>query len=200
MPPPPILAAIVIGLILLGAIFYLIARRSSPAPYHADPSAWLQPPAAPEPTLPPAATEAPDYRQQITEFNDNRETLQKSFFQVCSESGRPRGLSWKDCKFEEDIKFVIENHSLNLHTLVPVIISFEAIPGGPMEEMEAVSNLRVGSALFVHTGDQWATRGDVIYNLSPDEAFQHYHDNYTALDMVQFKAVPPSLQKNENEE
>ena len=52
-----------------------------------------------------------------------------------------------------------------------------------MEEMEAVSNLRVGSALFVHTGNDWATRGDVIYNLSPVEAFQRYDQNYTAFDM-----------------
>ncbi|MEL0095194.1 MAG: hypothetical protein VW875_05060 [Planctomycetaceae bacterium] len=177
----PIILTIVLGIILLAVVFYVIARASGKTPYHADPSAWLQPPAPIEPELPPAATIPPDYQKQVSEFQDTRSTLQDSYFKICSQSGRPRGLRWKSCDFDSEVLFVIENHSLNLHALVPVVISFEAIEGGPMEDMEAVGNLRVGSALFVHTGEHWGTRGDIIYNLSPDEAFQHFSQNYTAF-------------------
>jgi len=193
----PIILTVVVGSILLAIAFYIIARKSEATPYHADPSAWLQPPTPAEPELPPASTTPPDYRVQVTEFKQARKVLEKTFFKICSESGRPRGLRWKTCDFENTVLFVIEKHSLNLHALVPVVISFEAIEGGPMEEMEAVSNLRVGSALFVHTGKDWATRGDVIYNLSPVEAFQRYDQNYTAFDMDSLNTKSESTTKSE---
>jgi len=188
----PIILTIVLGVILLAVVFYVIARTNGNQPYHADPSAWVQPPAPVEPELPPAATTPPDYQRQVSEFHDARSTLQEAYFKICSESGRPRGLRWINCDFDAEVLFVIENHSLNLHALVPVVISFEAIEGGPMEDMEAVGNLRVGSALFVHTGENWATRGDVIYNLSPDEAFQHFRQNYTAFDQAKMTSSPRS--------
>ena len=193
----PIILTVVVGSILLAIAFYIIARKSEATPYHADPSAWLQPPTPAEPELPPASTTPPDYRVQVTEFKQARKVLEKTFFKICSESGRPRGLRWKTCDFENTVLFVIEKHSLNLHAMVPVVISFEAIEGGPMEEMEAVSNLRVGSALFVHTGKDWATRGDVIYNLSPVEAFQRYDQNYTAFDMDSLHAKSESTTESE---
>ncbi|MBA63044.1 MAG: hypothetical protein CMJ76_11820 [Planctomycetaceae bacterium] len=193
----PIILTLILGIILLVITFYIIANKSSGKTYPADPAAWLQPPAPAEPELPPAATTLPDYRQQLSEFEQTRELLEQSFFHVCSESGRPRGLRWKNCDFEDEILFVVENHSLNLHALVPVIISFEAIEGGPMEDMDAVGNLRVGSALFVHTGENWATRGDVIYNLSPSETYQHYHQNYTPFDPASLTVRPPSDADNE---
>jgi len=193
----PIILTVVVGSILLAIAFYIIARKSEATPYHADPSAWLQPPTPAEPELPPASTTPPDYRVQVTEFKQARKVLEKTFFKICSESGRPRGLRWKTCDFENTVLFVIEKHSLNLHAMVPVVISFEAIEGGPMEEMEAVSNLRVGSALFVHTGNDWATRGDVIYNLSPVEAFQRYDQNYTAFDMDSLNTKSESTTKSE---
>lgn len=193
----PIILTVVAGILFLTITFYIIARKNETMPYHADPSAWLQPPIAKEPDLPPASTTAPDYRVQVNEFEQSRKVLEETFFKVCSESGRPRGLRWKSCDFESTMLFVVENHSLNLHALVPVVISFEAIEGGPMEDMEAVSNLRVGSALFVHTGDNWATRGDVIYNLSPDEAFQRYAPNYTAFDVDSLNTKSESSTQSE---
>ena len=188
----PIILTVVAGILSLTIAFYIIARKNETTPYHADPSAWLQPPAPLEPELPPASITPPDYRVQVTEFDRSRKVLEATFFKICSESGRPRGLRWKTCDFESSKLFVVENNSLNLHALVPVVISFEAIEGGPMEDMEAVSNLRVGSALFVHTGDNWATRGDVIYNLSPDEAFQRYAQNYTSFDVDSLNAKSES--------
>lgn len=188
----PIIVILVSGFILLAVSFYIISKTRQPNIYTPDPSAWLQPPAPVEPELPPAATVTPDYQAQLTEFEQARKLLEASFFKTCSDSGRPRGLRWKNCDFEEDILFVVENHSLNLHALVPVIISFEAIEGGPMEDMEAVGNLRIGSALFVHTGDNWATRGDVIYNLHPQEAYQHYQANYTPFDLASLQAQVPA--------
>ncbi|MEK6248535.1 MAG: hypothetical protein N2C12_10180, partial [Planctomycetales bacterium] len=53
-------------------------------------------------------------------------------------------------------------------------ISFEAIEGGGMEEVEAVSNLRAATAVFFMDGDRWDTRGRVIFNLEPAEAIERF--------------------------
>ena len=57
-----------------------------------------------------------------------------------------------------------------------VTISFEAIPGGPMEDVEAVSNLRAATAVFRLAGNRWQTEGRAVFNLNPTEAIAYYRD------------------------
>ena len=58
-----------------------------------------------------------------------------------------------------------------------VTISFEAVPGGGMEEVEAVGNLRAATAVFRVDKGHWATDGRAIFNLNPAEAVRYYQDN-----------------------
>jgi hypothetical protein len=61
-----------------------------------------------------------------------------------------------------------------LFALVGVIISFEAIEGGGMEDVEAVGNLRSATAVFVYRDGAWGTDGRAIFNLDPAESLERF--------------------------
>ena len=63
-----------------------------------------------------------------------------------------------------------------------VTIQFEATVGGDMEDVEAVGNLRAGTAVFLHDGEQWSTEGRTLYNLEPGEALSHFAGELEGLD------------------
>jgi hypothetical protein len=58
-----------------------------------------------------------------------------------------------------------------------VTIRFEAIPGGGMEEVEAVGNLRAATAVFNWDGRRWSTQGRAVFNLEPREVLERYRDS-----------------------
>jgi hypothetical protein len=61
-----------------------------------------------------------------------------------------------------------------LYALNGATISFEAIEGGGMEDVEAVGNLRSATAVFVYRDGEWTTDGRVIFNLEPAEAIERF--------------------------
>jgi hypothetical protein len=112
------------------------------------------------------------------EFHLRREQLEAKFLTRASESGKPRGLRWADCDFDNDVTYARDKRSGQLSAFVAVTISFEAIEGGGMEEVEAVSNLRAATAVFSFDEKrQWYTEGRAIFNLNPAEAIQYYQAN-----------------------
>ncbi len=76
------------------------------------------------------------------EFHLRREGLEAHFVQRAANSGKPRGLRWVDCDFDDDVTYARDRHSGRLSAFVATTISFEAVEGGGMEDVEAVSNLR----------------------------------------------------------
>ena len=107
-------------------------------------------------------------------FMEERESLEELFFQKASSSGKPRGLDWVRCDFEPEVMFACDRQNRQLRALVAVTIQFEATEGGDMEDVEAVGNLRAGTAVFLHDDSQWSTAGRTIYNLDPAEALKHF--------------------------
>lgn len=110
-------------------------------------------------------------RQQ---FHQRREWLEAEFLKLASHSGKPRGLTWSECDFEDQVAFAQERQSHQLRALVAVTIRFEATPGGGMEHVEAVSNLRAATAVFSYDGRRWQTDGRAVFNLNPTETIQHF--------------------------
>ena len=110
-------------------------------------------------------------------FHTQREHLEAKFFMLAAASGKPRGLGWSNIDFENDVTYARQRDSGELSSLVGVTISFEAIEGGGMEHVEAVSNLRAATAIFVFRQGKWATDGRTLFNLNPIEAVEFYHDN-----------------------
>jgi hypothetical protein len=109
------------------------------------------------------------------QFYGMREQLEAKFLDTASRSGRPRGLHWTDCEFENDVTFARDRQSGRLCAFVAVTIKFEAMLGGGMEEVEAVGNAKFATAVFYYdTKRLWLTDGRAIFNLNPTEAVRHF--------------------------
>ena len=115
------------------------------------------------------------------EFHTQREYLEAKFFELAAQSGKPRGLEWTNCDFQDDVAYARNRDNGDFVALVAVTIRFAAIEGGGMEEVEAVGNLRAATAVFQYVGNRWRTEGRAIFNLEPDEAIRHFH---SSLEMV----------------
>jgi hypothetical protein len=102
------------------------------------------------------------------------------FLAAANATGKPRGLRWIGAKLVGDPLFAVDRANGDLYALVPATISFEAIAGGGMEEVEAVGNLREASAVFVHRDGQWTTDGRAVFNLDPASALDHYRESLDA--------------------
>ena len=65
--------------------------------------------------------------------------------------------------------------------LAAVTIAFEAVAGGGMEDVEAVGNLRAGTAILTWNGREWTTAGQAVFNLDPREVLQRYRESLMPL-------------------
>lgn len=110
-------------------------------------------------------------------FASARERLEAEFLSAAAERGKPRGLRWVRCDLDGPPFFAIDRTSGDIFALVAVIIGFEAVAGGGMEDVEAVGNLRNGSAVFRWQRGRWTTDGWAIFNLAPPDAIAHYTQN-----------------------
>jgi len=120
------------------------------------------------------------------EFRLQREHLEARFFDRAACSGKPRGLRWTGCDFDNDVTYARDRRSGQLCAFVAVTISFEAIEGGLMEDVEAVGNLRAATGVFTASPNGWHTEGRAIFNLSPREAVVHFQDQ---LEPIEFETA-----------
>jgi hypothetical protein len=116
----------------------------------------------------------PDLNRARKLFHLRREWLEARFFTLAANSGKPRGLEWVDCEFDDDVSFARDRNTGQLRALVGVTIRFRAVEGGGMEDNPNVGNLRAASAVFHLDADEWGTDGRVVFNLSPVQAIAHY--------------------------
>lgn len=116
-------------------------------------------------------------------FRLQRERMEAKFLDAARATGKPRGLIWKDCDFEPGLTLARDKRTGQLIGLVPVTISFDAVPGGPMEGVEAVGNLRNATAVFEFSRGHWTTTGHAVFNLNPDEAIKHFHADFEAIEV-----------------
>jgi hypothetical protein len=116
-------------------------------------------------------------QRALQRFVRDRNALETAFFKAASATGKPRGLAWKECGFQPGVLLARDRANGQLVGLVGVTISFEAIEGGGMEDVEAVGNLRAATAVFNWNGKQWTTQGRAVFNLEPREVIQRYRDS-----------------------
>lgn len=117
----------------------------------------------------------------IQQFVRNREALEAEFFKAAAASGKPRGLKWTQCAFQQGVLLARDRANGELVALVAVTIGFEAIEGGGMEDVEAVSNLRAATAVFTQSGGKWTTQGRTVFNLEPRETLERFKDSLDPL-------------------
>jgi hypothetical protein len=107
------------------------------------------------------------------DFHRQREPLEAKFFELAAISGKPRGLRWVDIEFDDDVVYARDRKSRRLKALVAIEVQFEAVEGGGMEEVEAVSRIRAATSEFIHDGDRWTTQGKVYFNLAPSATVKY---------------------------
>jgi hypothetical protein len=107
------------------------------------------------------------------DFHRQREQLEAKFIDQAAASGKPRGLRWVDVDFDDDVLYVRDRRTRSLRALVAIEVRFEAVEGGGMEEVEAVSNVRAATGEFLHEGGRWRTEGRVYFNLAPEATVKY---------------------------
>ena len=109
------------------------------------------------------------------------ERLEQEFLRAAAASGKPRGLTWAQCNFHDEVLLAHDRATGDVYALRAVTIRFEAVAGGDMEEVEAVGNLRYATAVFVYRRRRWTTDGRAIFNLGPQETLEKYRESLVPL-------------------
>ncbi len=117
-------------------------------------------------------------QKAIELFKIKREHLEAKFFDLASCKGKPRGLKWVDCDWHADVTFASDRETGLFTAFVSVTLSFEAIEGGDMEDVEAVHDLKEASAIFHCQHGLWGTGGRALFNMTPTDAIERLHHQY----------------------
>ncbi len=120
-------------------------------------------------------------QRAIQAFRLQREMLEAKFFDVAATLGKPRGLRWIECDWEDNVTFARDRESGLLTAFVAVNIRFEAIEGGDMEDVPAVDTIRDAAAVFHYKNSRWGTGGKALFNLNPDEALVRLENQFEPL-------------------
>ena len=123
-----------------------------------------------------------DAQKAIILFHKRREMLEARFFEMARSLGKPRGLRWLDCDWFDEVTFARDRSSGLLTAFVGINIRFEAIEGGDMEDVAAVSTVRDAVAVFHFHQGSWGTGGKALFNMNPQGALEKL--------VAQFDPVP----------
>jgi hypothetical protein len=110
----------------------------------------------------------------LKQFRLQREQLEAHFFNRAGSLGKPRGLRWLECDWQSQVTFGRDVKTGILTAFVGVNIRFEALEGGDMEDVEAVSMVRDAAALFHYHRGRWGTGGRALFNMNPSDALVHF--------------------------
>jgi len=114
-------------------------------------------------------------------FKLRRELLEAKFLDLAMARGIPRGLNWTACDWKPEVSFARDLEAGLLTAFVRVQIHFEAVPGGEMEDVEAVGHFREASAVFHYQNGIWGTGGKALFNMAPAEAVVRLTGQYEPI-------------------
>jgi hypothetical protein len=106
----------------------------------------------------------------LKQFRLQREQLEARFFHQAGSLGKPRGLRWLECDWQNNVTFGRDVQTGMLTAFVGVNIRFESLEGGDMEGVEAVGMVRDAAALFHYHRGRWGTGGRALFNMNPSDA------------------------------
>jgi len=116
--------------------------------------------------------------QAMDRFRMQREQLEAKFLDMARDIGKPRGLRWVNCEWNSGVSFARATDSGLLTAFVSINISFEAIEGGDMEDVDAVGLLRDAVAVFHFQNGGWGTGGRALFNMNPEDALQRLEGQF----------------------
>jgi hypothetical protein len=119
-----------------------------------------------------------ELKRAVYSFRLQREQLEAKFFDLSSGLGKPRGLRWLECDWQNSVTFARDLQSGLLTAFVAVNIRFEAVEGGDMEDVEAVGTVRDAAAVFHYRDGRWGTGGRALFNMNPEDALIRLQGQY----------------------
>jgi len=161
-----VLVVVSVGIVVVAALAVVLALRPLRAARHMERIARAQ-----------------------RDFHRQREPLEARFITKAAAGGKPRGLRWVDVEFDDEVVYARDRRTRRLKAMVAVEVRFEAVEGGGMEEVEAVSRIRAATAEFLHDGIRWTTEGRVYFNLAPSATVK-----YLAADLEPVAEQPAGVQ------
>jgi hypothetical protein len=117
-----------------------------------------------------ARLRAREVRQAIGLFRLQREQLEAKFFDLASMQGKPRGLRWMDCDWQNGVTFARDVNSKMLTAFVAVNITFEAL-----------GTIREAAAVFHYSRKRWGTGGRPLFNMNPEDAIVRLQGQFEAV-------------------
>jgi hypothetical protein len=117
-------------------------------------------------------------------FRLQKERLEDVVLKAATASGKPRGLRWVSCRFNDEFTLVRDRATRRLAALIPVTVIFDPIPGGDMEGVPAAKEPRLATAVLHFRHGQWVSDGQTLFNVTPADAIR--------LHAREFDPVPPS--------
>jgi len=127
-------------------------------------------------------------RRAMQQFRFDREHLEAKFFELAARSGKPRGLRWLSCDWQDAVRFARDVRSGLLTAFVSVEVRFEAEEGGDMEDVAAVGTIRDACALFHWDGRHWGTGGRALFNMDAQAAISRLEGQFVPIE----QETPPS--------
>ena len=116
------------------------------------------------------------------QYERHQQELHRNCIAIASAAGKPRGLLWSHQQWLTSW-VLVEDTATGLVTMLHgVNLSFEAVEGGEMEDVDAVSTVRDATAVFHFQNGRWGTGGRVLFNMSPESAVQSLGDDLKILD------------------
>ncbi len=115
------------------------------------------------------------------EFHKQREWLEVKFISLAGPKAKPDMLRWSNCEFDDSVSYVRHRVTGELRAFVAVTVALEDITHLGSSTTELMSNVQAGTGVFRLDKDRWVTDGQVILNLSPNEAIRFYQSD---LEMV----------------
>lgn len=111
-------------------------------------------------------------------FLRNEMFLREEYFRTAASQGKPRGLHWAECSWLSERVLLRERENGQWWVLSAVNLSFEAVAGGEMEGVEAVSMVREACAVFVWSDGSWRASGRTLFNMGTERALLHLEETH----------------------
>ena len=115
----------------------------------------------------------PGVSAAVAQFLRFEKDLQQDFFALAAQSGKPRDLRWLSGEWLDELLIVADEENQLISAFASINISFEAVEGGEMVDVEAVSTIRDATAVFHFQDEGWGSAGRVVFNMSPPKAAEH---------------------------
>lgn len=130
-------------------------------------------------------------QRAVRQFRFDREHLEAKFFELAAQSGKPRGLRWLACDWQNAVRFARDVRTGLLTAFVSVEVRFEAEEGGDMEDVAAVGTVRDACALFHWDGRHWGTGGRALFNMDAHAAVTRLEGQYSPVELEGSDASGP---------